>query len=205
MLPLWKWPLTCLSVWLLWCHLLLITAAGFSARLSRRDKMRRDRGKGILWPIACCCWHCAAIARGMLHGVVVGTVMALPFGSGMSHPGFSSDFLCMLVGAKWFNNDSLWPTSPRRGLTGINKNRLFRATPSHNSLEHLQRRKNTHTHACTHTHAHTHTHTPHHTTPHHTHTHYKYMHYWWWVGRMRKKKTTNQYAKEKKWVFNSDF
>ena len=32
----------------------------------------------------------------------------------------------------------------------------------------------------------------------HIHTHYKYMHYWWWVGRMGIKKTTDQYAEEKR-------
>ena len=44
---------------------------------------------------------------------------------------------------------------------------------------------------------HTHTHT-------HTHTHYKYMHNWWWVGKMRRKKMTDQYAAEKRWVFSFD-
>ena len=43
---------------------------------------------------------------------------------------------------------------------------------------------------------------------HHTHTytlaHYKYMCCWQWVGRMKRKKTADQYAEEKRWVFSSD-
>ena len=30
------------------------------------------------------------------------------------------------------------------------------------------------------------------------------MHYWWWVGKLKRKKTTDQYAEEKKWIFSSD-
>ena len=63
----------------------------------------------------------------------------------------------------------------------------------------------THTHARTHAHTtqpHTHTHALTHT---HTHTHYKYMHYWWWVGTMWRKKMTDQYAEEKRWVFSFDW
>ena len=34
--------------------------------------------------------------------------------------------------------------------------------------------------------------------------HYKYVHYWRWIGRMRRKKMTDQYAEEKMWVFSFD-
>ena len=54
-------------------------------------------------------------------------------------------------------------------------------------LEHLQGHKNTFiTHA-------------------HTCTHYKYMHFWWWVGQMRTKEMTNQYAEERRWVSTFNF
>ena len=36
----------------------------------------------------------------------------------------------------------------------------------------------------------------------HTHTHYKYRPHCWWFGRTRRKKRTNQYAEEKRWVFS---
>ena len=39
----------------------------------------------------------------------------------------------------------------------------------------------------------------------HTHTHYKCMHFWWWVGQMRTKETTSQYAEERRWVFTFNF
>ena len=78
----------------------LITATGFSARLSKAGQDEtRQRKRHFVTPCLLLLAPCQ-IGRGMLHGVVVGTVMAPPFGSGMSHPGFSSDFLCMLVGAK---------------------------------------------------------------------------------------------------------
>ena len=32
--------------------------------------------------------------------------------------------------------------------------------------------------------------------------HYTYMHCWWCIGRLRRKKITDQYAEEKKWVFS---
>ena len=42
----------------------------------------------------------------------------------------------------------------------------------------------------------------------HTHTytlaHCKYMCLWQWVGRKKRKKTADQYAEEKRWVFSSD-
>ena len=39
----------------------------------------------------------------------------------------------------------------------------------------------------------------------HTHTHYKYMHFWWWVGQMRTKEMTNQYAEERRLVSTFNF
>ena len=54
-----------------------------------------------------------------------------------------------------------------------------------------------HTYACTHMHTHTHTHTRAHAC-----THAKYMHYWRWVGRVRRKKMTEECAEEKKTAFS---
>ena len=57
-------------------------------------------------------------------------------------------------------------------------NNLFYGTLSGKSLECLQRHFITH-----------------------THTHYKYTHYWSQTGRFRRKKMTDQYAEEKRCVF----
>ena len=65
-----------------------------------------------------------------------------------------------------------------------------------------------HTHTPTHTHSRTHARTHARTRTHahaRTHTTDKHMHYWRWVGRMRRKETTAQYAEEKRWVFSFGF
>ena len=59
----------------------------------------------------------------------------------------------------------------------------------------------THTHTHIHTHMHTHTHTCTHTL---SLSLSKYMDYWRWVGTIIRKKTTEQYVEEKKWLFRFD-
>ena len=38
----------------------------------------------------------------------------------------------------------------------------------------------------------------------HTHTITTCINYWWWVGRMRRKKITNQYVEEKRWYTSTE-
>ena len=68
---------------------------------------------------------------------------------------------------------------------------------------HAHTRTLTRTHARTHTRTHARTHARTHT---HTHTHYKNAIITGdgLIGRMRRKKTTNQYAEEKRWVLSFD-
>ena len=68
---------------------------------------------------------------------------------------------------------------------------IIYGAPSCWSLEYLQRYKDMLISSLSLSLSHTHTHT-------HTHKHYKYMHYWCWVGRMRRKKTTDQYSTREK-------
>ena len=74
--------------------------------------------------------------------------------------------------------------------------KIVYGTPSHKSPGCIQRYKDTLILSHTRTHMHTHmcTYT----------TNTCISDYWWWVGRMRRKKTTDQYAEEKRWVFSFD-